>query len=482
MTKLSILVGNTNYDNMHTLSCCEADVVAMEEVLTASKKYDYSLKLINENAENLKNKIRNFIGKHDKISEIFFYFTGHGEQNDQDFFHCATNFSETEPNLTGLADSDLDQILRSAEANAIIKVVDACNSGVRAIKSTSQIFINNDQKAGFSNYFRITSCLENQSSFTGDPLSVFTSRFIDATLQKTEGPLHYTEIIAYLRDAFAKEVEQIPFFVAQGDDRTVFCEDTSNFKKLAEKYLANTASESIIDDNNIEPSEVAPEGLSIIQQLQIKEEGYAQPDTAQKSIDALVDSITQQLESDQSYQDFYDMKIDLSDSYDNVSMEAFIIRVLEKQDRPDNLVYAKHSKDYKKRNRGLLGSLASIPGLYGYDDEEFVEQYDLELNCSIQKAQTTFTFTPKFRSLEQIKLTVSVAPSLPTCYIFERWSAHQLSSWEHYDNEGKQLTRHWYKLEWNSDSETDSIAESIAKDISNFVDKQIAKALPKNEE
>ncbi len=472
MTKISILIGNSEYDNLTNLSCCEADIVAIDELLSATETFDHSLQLINRNAVDIKNEIRNFIDRHSEITKIFFYFTGHGMTNDQGFFYCAKNFVVSEPNQTGLSDSDLDQILRTADANAVVKIIDACQSGVRAIKAGSQVFIN-DNKAGFSNFFRIASCSENQLSYTGDPLSKFTTHFIDAALQKTEGRLYYTEVIAYLRDIFASEIEQVPFFITQGDDRTTFCEDCSNLKTLAEKYNlskseAETAEIITVDDVSTE--------LSLVEKLQKLEESYAQPDQVQQAVDTLIQQISECLEKTEGFSEYYDLQ---SSSYDNylfasAAMQAFMIRVLEKQDRPDELVYAKHTREYRKRNRGLLGTALMSSRIFGVDDEEFVDQYDLELNCPLSRARTAFTFTPKFRALKKLELNVTVAPSLPMCYIFARWTAHPLKTWDSYEEEGQELERNWYKHEWSSSSEW--VAESILKEFTSFVERQITKA------
>ena len=474
MTKISILVGNSEYENLTNLSCCEADVAAIDELLSATENFDFTLQLINKTAVEIKDEIRNFLDRHSEITKIFFYFTGHGMTNDQGFFYCAKNFVISEPNQTGLSDSDLDQILRTADANAVVKIIDACQSGVRAIKAGSQIFMN-DNKAGFSNFFRVASCSENQLSYTGDPLSKFTTHFIDAALQKTDGRLYYTEIIAYLRDIFANEIEQIPFFITQGDDRTTFCEDCSSLIALAKKYNLSKTDE---ETTEMTTDAVSTE-LSLLEKLQKLEESYAQPDQVQQVVDTQIQKISEFLENTEGFSDYYDLQ---SSSYDDylfasASMQAFMIRVLEKQDRPDELVYAKHTREYKKRRRGLLGSALMSSSIFGVDDEEFVDQYDLELNCPLSRARTTFTFTPKFRALKKLELNVTVAPSLPMCYIFARWTAHPLKTWDTYEEEGQELERNWYKLEWSSNSQW--IAESTVKEFANFVDRQITKATKK---
>jgi hypothetical protein len=80
----------------------------------------------NAAADDLKQRLRDTIEKVKSPSELFFYFTGHGYVRDGELFHCATNFDGERPNETGLSTSELHTILRLADANLVVKVIDAC--------------------------------------------------------------------------------------------------------------------------------------------------------------------------------------------------------------------------------------------------------------------------------------------------------------------------------------------------------------------
>jgi hypothetical protein len=75
----------------------------------------------------------------------------------------------------------------------VVKVIDACSSGVLLFKTDGSFLPTNKQ--GFKNVIQIASCLDSQSSLTGDPLSLFTDKFLHAALRKTEGTVYYTDII-----------------------------------------------------------------------------------------------------------------------------------------------------------------------------------------------------------------------------------------------------------------------------------------------
>ncbi len=123
-------------------------------------------------------------------------------------------------------------MLRLANTDLVIKVVDACNSGTHLVKA--EIGLTPQNKQGFKNLIQISSCLDTQSSLTGHPLSLFTQKFRNAALSKTEGVVYYTDVIAALRDQFIGNDAQIPFFVSQYTGREQFADDAHKLDKLRE--------------------------------------------------------------------------------------------------------------------------------------------------------------------------------------------------------------------------------------------------------
>lgn len=187
MANLAILIGNSEYRNLQTLQCCHDDVRAMRELLEATDKYE-SINLIeNADADSLKQQLRNIVDEVSSLDELFFYFTGHGYAHENEFFHCAMNFDSAVPNQTGLSTTELHTILRPANAALVVKVIDACSSGMRLIKSDDSLF--RIPKDGFQGIIQIASCLDSQNSLTGEPLSIFTEKFREAVLRKLDGPV-----------------------------------------------------------------------------------------------------------------------------------------------------------------------------------------------------------------------------------------------------------------------------------------------------
>ena len=76
------------------------------------------------------------------------------------------------------------------------------------------------------------------------------------------------------------------------------------------------------------------------------------------------------------------------------------------------------------------------------------KDYELRLNCQIDRVQLKITYTPKFVSLKRFVLVVTCAPSLERCYVFELLTQHSLTDWGVYDSEGTEVIRRWYRMPW----------------------------------
>ncbi len=272
MGNTAILVGNSQYRALSALRCCHDDLVAMRELLEATEKYA-DLKVVeNADADELKFKLRTAIDNIQSKEELFFYFTGHGFQQDDEFYFCAKNFDSNRPNETGLSTNELHTILRPADADLVVKVIDACNSGTLLVKADGAF--QSYQKHGFNNLIQISSCRQSQSSLTGEPLSVFTEKFRAAALRKTEGVVYYTDIVNTLRDEFLQNSDQTPFFVFQVTGREHFVENARCLDNLRAK-LTVTIESPLQPDS--EDHQILPTPPSLKTLLEIAEGNAATP-------------------------------------------------------------------------------------------------------------------------------------------------------------------------------------------------------------
>jgi hypothetical protein len=256
----------------------------MEALISATRKFDRVEVIENVPSDILKSRLRDLFDLGTTIGEIFFYYTGHWHQNSDEFYICAPNFDLKRPNETGISSHDLHTFLRLANAELIVKVIDACNSGTQLIKSDNSLV--SYEKHGFKNIIQISSCLESQNSLTGNPLSQFTESFRSAVLRKCEGIIYYTDIVDSLRDEYLENNRQTPFFVSQGTGRERFVDDATH---LADLRIALNASLSQPAALMEESQEVSTP--SIGEMLALADAKLSDADTMRKFMSQLFDGL-----------------------------------------------------------------------------------------------------------------------------------------------------------------------------------------------
>ncbi len=463
MSNIAILIGNSTYESLPDIPCCANDLVAIRELLEATGKYGAITVIEDKSADKSRSTIRAAISNTLAHNEVFFYFTGHGFSQGDEFFFCTCDFQSKRPNETGLSQDDLHILLRQANAKLIVKVIDACSSGTSLIKRDSALI--RYDKSAFKHIIQISSCLDSQSSLTGNPLSPFTETFRLCTLRKSTGAIYYTDIINSLKDEFIDNDEQTPHFVSQGTGREKFTDDARTLDKLRKRLETECRAHLTSDQQNIQSTSTIP-SLQVL--LQDAQNNIATSEVVESFVgnffSDLVNRITQ-LE----LSNYFDVDIEEYPDYQEQSAAGYIIRVLSREHRTDEFVTAKISKE-KKRSAFGRYTAAAILGMFGSDDE-YREVYDLWVNVKMEKAQICVTFVPKYSALRKMVLAVSCAPSLEKCYIFEVCSAHRLKDFGEFHEEGKQIVKRWYKVSWNAN--TNEIVESICSRLGEEIERHL---------
>lgn len=465
MSNVAILIGNTEYKNLQRLDCCAADVAAMKDLLEATQKYAHVEAITDVDSTLMKDRIRAVADLHPAVDELFFYFTGHGYLHQSEFYYCATNFNSSHPNETGLSMEELHTLLKLIQSKVVVKVIDACNSGMQLIKSQNAFVP--VAKYGFQNLIQIASCLDTQQALTGDPISAFTAKFRSAALRKNEGALYYTDIIASLRDEYIENDTQTPHFVAQGSGRETFVDDAKLLDGLRARLEATREEER----EAVTALVLAAPPLTLLEVLKKTENKFANQETAETFVSGLFGKITARMTSGEFFSDLFDAKASEHGDYSEPTARSFIIRVLSNEKRPDNFVTAESRQVRKPDLFGLATAMSTFARQFQTDDEA-VTHYTLRLNCRMEKVQLRITLVPKFAALKQFILVVSCGPSLETCYVMEMLTQHRLRDWGVFDTEGVELVRRWYQMSW-TDS-VDGLVTKICDKVKELVHENIA--------
>ncbi|MBB5695165.1 caspase family protein [Muricoccus pecuniae] len=444
MSKLAILIGSAEYLYEAQLPCCTNDLAALTALIQATSKYDAVRAISNATADQMKAEIRSVLDEVKTVEEIFFYFSGHGFQMAGEFFFCPKDFDAKRPYETSLSNEELHTLFRGVSPQLVVKVIDACNSGTPLIKSADGFLPS--PKGGLNHVIQIASCLDSQESLTGDPLSEFTQNFCLAALRKSEGPIYYTDISNTIRDNYISNTNQIPHFTSQGTGRETFTEDARSlqaFRSEYEKTWAQGSSNAASPEGSDETTEVATYEPTLLDLLKAMEDKVAKPERVEQFINLLFDGVIEKL-SDNDFADFFEAQVDEHPDFREITARSFIIRILSNESRPDNFVSATIKTKTKKRNWFETPSILALQ-----TDEAVTETWDLELNCSMKRAQMKVSLTPKYTRLKKLVLVLTCAPSLDECYIFEIVTQHARTDWDSFDWEGQEVVRRWYKMQWN---------------------------------
>lgn len=119
---LGIVIGVEKYnsDIFDDLPACKNDARVMHDVLLNVKDFEEVI-FINEisSGQETKRKIADFVEKYkDKdVKELLFYFTGHGERYEDDFFYLLSDFERGKRETTGLRNSELDEWIKTLSQN-----------------------------------------------------------------------------------------------------------------------------------------------------------------------------------------------------------------------------------------------------------------------------------------------------------------------------------------------------------------------------
>lgn len=245
---IAIILGVSEYlDIQNNLPGCQTDVEYINKLLSGINKFDEIFILDTKtNSIEVKNQLSTFVSRYrDKqIDELFFYYTGHGEFFNNEFYYILSDFDKKKRKQTSLENSELDSLFRSLSPELIVKVVDACQAGITYVKGGDNSFEKYLNETGNSYkkcYFMFSSQSEQYSY--QDDVSHFTQSFVNAVVNYKSNDIRYKDIIDYISDEFESNSVQTPFFVTQANFTEKFATLTDEITEFLSKLLTKQNSE-----------------------------------------------------------------------------------------------------------------------------------------------------------------------------------------------------------------------------------------------
>jgi len=241
---LAVIVGISNYGGSNDLPACKIDAEAINNVIKLTSKFDKMLTISDTTTANeVKDRLVKFVEEHkgQAIEEVFFYFTGHGEFYDNEFYYLMSDYNNLKRKTTTLQNTELDNLLRSLNPKLAIKFVDACNAGVTYVKEDNALekYIKQSQNT-FNNCYFMFSSQQKQFSYQDDKLSAFTKSLLMSIKEHSMQSIRYKNIIDYISDDFDGNSQQTPLFITQADFTEVFTDISKEMRAFLTQKLDDT--------------------------------------------------------------------------------------------------------------------------------------------------------------------------------------------------------------------------------------------------
>jgi hypothetical protein len=397
---LAIIIGVSEYkDKRNNLPGCANDTAAIHNTVAKTDKFDAVLLLnTNQDSAKVKEELTNFISsnKGQKIEELFFYYTGHGEFYNNEFYYLLSDYDPTKRKQTSLQNAEIDTLIKTLTPNLVVKVIDACQSGTSYIKESDAISKYFDtSKMTFNKCYFLNSSLNSQSSFQDDKMSFFTKSFIESIKQHKTDEIRYKDIIDFISDEFESNGDQTPFFVIQAELTEKFC----IINKQLREFLKNMP----IKQTPAVVGGVKSQTLADLVRIEAKD--YSSKEDAI----ALLDDIkteTSNSKLDDTLTDLYDLKVSVIEEIQNIPSRLPIGKWLK--DNPD-IFFARptYKAVYESASDRLsfLSSQIRLGSLEPQNTKYELEGYDLKIDVPFKGL--TLVANAKFPNLNSYNLTLA---------------------------------------------------------------------------
>jgi hypothetical protein len=371
---LGIIIGVSEYvDSSNNLPGCKMDANAIQNILSKTDKYDDLLFLnSNQNSAEIKERFTDFISNHktNKVEELFFYYTGHGDFNNNEYYFLLSDYEDSKRKQTSLQNEEVDNLIKTLKPDLVVKVIDACQSGKSYIKEANGIskYFEKTQDR-FNRCYFLNSSLNDQSSYQSDIISDFTKSFISSVRLHNSAEIRYKDIIDYISDDFANNPSQTPYFVIQADYTEKFCSINKNLKD----YLASLSFSKATSTKN------TGDKSSLLDKIAKQAEDYCEKTEALQLIGNIKDEV-EKFECSTELKDVFDLKVSTHEDYEEIVKENTIGKWLDDNDH-DFFARSKQIKVRKDRHSNPFGALRTSFVLGGTEEDyEWIKDgFDLDI-------------------------------------------------------------------------------------------------------
>jgi len=455
---IAIVISVSEYtDSQNNLLGCKKDADSIYNILNKTGKYDQILYLYEKlSSAKVKEKFTDFIGEHKtkKIDELFFYFTGHGEFQNEEFYYILSDYTPDKRKQTSLQNEEVDSLFKTLKPDLCIKVIDACQSGKAYIKE-SGVVAKYFQKTidRYNRCYFLNSSLKDQSSFQSDVISDFTLSLIKSIKEHDTSEIRYKDIIDYISDEFEGNTSQTPFFIVQADYTEKFCLINEPLKE----YLENLDLSSVRDVKGKE------EGVSLLEKVKKQASQYFTKEEAIQFINELRTEIEDFTLPD-DLREIFELTILFQDNYDGIIQNNIIGKWLD--DNPHEF-FAKssHIRERKDRFTNPFGRFSNVLGnIYNDAEYEWVRN-GFEIEVEVPYKTIVININSKFPNVDSYTCRIVYILSKRLIRFFYFITNFESKNWDE-----RKLN---FKIEWSSAEYKLSEKVNVLEGVKNIFDQLI---------
>ncbi|MBD2531497.1 caspase family protein [Nostoc flagelliforme FACHB-838] len=432
---IAIILAVSEYQNTNSLPGCILDGQLIKSLLDETGKYD-ELLFIDQGTDSIKvkEKLSEFITNNQgkPFDEVFFYYTGHGDFYNNEFYYILSDFNRNSYRQTSLANSELDNLLRQLNPNLTIKIIDACHSGVTYIKD-NDVFSKHldDSKRRFNNCYFMFSSMSDQVSYQNNIISHFTKSFIDSVLKYESTDIRYKHIVDYISDDFEKNSLQNPFFVTQASFTEIFCSVNHKIRTMLSIQMDNLLeSKSETDDLKV---------LSLVNMVKNDAERYCSEEEALEVINK-VKNFVENCQYSSDMVDLYSINYKFESDYNSISEYSDSIGKWLKDNNNNYFSKVTYRRELIKKSgiRTLAQTIADISVFYGDDGDD--ENYKtvisgFELTVDVPFKVIHIYAYPKYPNLNCCDCKIAFVFSQASIRFFYFYSTFKLENWKKYSDD-----------------------------------------------
>jgi hypothetical protein len=429
--RIALTIGVSEYRRVASLPACKRDADAIDDLINETRSFEHRLHLSGELlAQDTKTRLLSFLdnlsGQH--ISQVLFYFSGHGSLQDGDLLYLLSDFDEKRPHQTSIENDEVDKWLRDLNPDVAVKITDCCHSGISYVKDATTLESAMVRSKGqFSACHFIAASHADEVTYAGEDFSEFTEHVLKGLSERELGTIRYKELADIVLDSYRDSNSQRPYIVQQGGMRDIFFEQTEETRAFLKRLIGP---KEVPQVNAIPEAPLPRRGL--IEMIEADAKGMITNETASAYLKRLQQTI-ENLQIDEELRDIYNIRSEFSGFWETeIANEEAIGKWIKKHG--GDLFAEPIEEEIKTRvPRDLLNPVEANFNPWGKIESK-VDIMGFRTTANLDYDLIRLRLEPKYPNVEEFEAALLLLWSIHYVVLFSyatplrtvNWSKHEL--------------------------------------------------------